>query len=211
MTRNLRSLPASMATYARTHAKTLAAVGLAAAVTGGAVAYAAGPAVTSVAAPTGGSAVLVAATSPSGSGSTAGGTTGAAGARSARRAAGLRRLAGHGLIGKVTSTSTTGGLRGAGTITITPPDGTAVTLELAPRTKVVLYHGPKVKPTAETLADLKTGEVVAIEVRRVQPTAAGTGNTGSTTTSTTNSSSTTGASAGTPVAVLILDTGFAAS
>ncbi|HZU72087.1 MAG TPA: hypothetical protein VE990_04880 [Acidimicrobiales bacterium] len=199
--------------------RTAVGVTLAAGVlTGAAFAYAAGDA----------SAPLATGTGPTTADLTAsaGGTAGAAAGRPARAGAG-----GIGVIGRVASVSASGGRFGAGTITVTVPDGKTVTGDLGPKARVVAYHGPGDKPTAESLTDLRTGEVVVLRFRagRRPRGAAGAGVNGSASSGASGSGGANARIAGGPgraavlaaatstsgtqaarVVSLVIDTGFAA-
>ncbi|MHB1499666.1 MAG: hypothetical protein ACYCYK_00610 [Candidatus Dormibacteria bacterium] len=69
------------------------------------------------------------------------------------------------LAGLVTSEFTGSGVFSKGQITVTPPDGKALTLSLTPATKILLYHGPGQKPTVETIGQLKPRETVIVTGR----------------------------------------------
>ena len=136
----------------------------------------------------------------------------AAGARARRALGGL-------VIGELTSVSTTGGAVSQGTISVRVPDGQTVTASLAKRTRIFAYQGPGTKPTAETLAQLKDNEMVAIRivVRRTatgssaaaaaSAAANGSFGTGPVTLAATSQPSATGTS----YAALILDLGYTAA
>jgi len=106
----------------------------------------------------------------------------------------LRNLA----IGEA-SFSPSGGAASVGTITIRTANGQTVTANLAKRTRVFAYQGPRVKPTAETISKLEAnrGELVAVRVVSRKAPA--------------STSSASASTTGTLYAALIVDLGFANS
>ncbi|HEV2368782.1 MAG TPA: hypothetical protein VGR90_02840 [Acidimicrobiales bacterium] len=168
----------------RRHAKVAVAAGLAAAVlSGGAAAYALGG--PSAAAGAQGSGQTGANSQGSGPG---GATTPAAKANKPDSAKALA----HVVFGNVVSTATTGGaVKNAGTITLKVPNNPNLVINLAPATRVFAYNGPGKAPTKESIGDVKANDNVAVYVMMRRPkNGSGAGN-----------------STGTPVAAEILDLG----
>jgi uncharacterized protein YgiM (DUF1202 family) len=74
------------------------------------------------------------------------------------------------LVGEVTTADT------SGTLVVTPPDGTAVTLTVTANTKTWKYQGPGEKPVSERVTSIPKGELVEVIGTRAstkggQPTA----------------------------------------